>query len=306
MWDLLCENARRFGLNMTEFVKLESFFKTVDPEFFASCAEKVTGEFPHPEVEKRFAKGEREKFYLLCVAANWQKAVDLYHSKGWPEDSLLEVLGDLRLWEPVFMRDLGFAGLSPRLFCWAQDCLNGTVKQFGRLQCNDIHLFALNLSLYRRDGKLQVLNAFEKSNPPSPDLTYGDKTINLHIPASGALKAADCMDSIRRMCRFSEEFHPDYDFKAVVCYSWILDPQFQEFLPETSNILQFRKLGHQLVCPGRDETREVIWRIWGVPGLNMPVDKLPVRTSMEKGVAEFLKQGKRFQEGLLVIFRDEI
>ena len=306
MWNTLCENARLFGLNMTEFVKLESFFKGLDPAYFTACADKVWGEFPHAEVQSRFAKGELEKFYLLCIVINYQKAVEYYRSNGYPEEALQEVLGDLRLWEPVFMRDLGFAGLSTRLFYWAQDCLNGTVKQFGRLQCNDIHLFALKLSLYRKNGGLQVLDAFEKSNPPSPDLTYGDKTISLHIPASGALKAADCMDSIRRMCRFNEEFHPDYDFKAVVCYSWLLDPQFQEFLPETSNILQFQKLGHLLVCPGRDETREVIWRIWGVPGLNMPVEKLPARSSMEKGVVEFLKQGRRFQEGLLVIFREEL
>ena len=65
-------------------------------------------------------------------------------------------------------------------------------------------------------------------------------------------------------------------------------------------------MGYNLVCPGRDQTEEVIWRLWGVPGRGKAPSELPVRTSMERGVVEHLKKGGRFQEGLLVIFRDEL
>lgn len=306
-WSMLCENARFFGLDTAEFAKLEPFFQQLDKDFFAECAEKVIGNFPFQKVTECFKSGELEKFHLLCIIANYQKVVELYRTSGWPEDSLQEILSDLKCWEPVMLRDLGYLGLSQRLFIWAQACLNGEVKQFGRLQCNDIHLFALKLSLYRQaDGTLKEFPAFQKGNPASPDLTYGDKTINIHIPARGPLKADECMASFRRMSRFCQAFYPDYDYKAIVCYSWLLDPQFKEFLPETSNIVQFQKLGHNLICPGRDETREVIWRIWGVPGLSTPIDQLPARNAMERGVVDFLKQGRRFQEGLLVIFKDEL
>ena len=306
-WETLVENARLFGLNPVEFAKLEPLFQQLDKAFFAECSEKVTGDFPFQQAQTRFQPGELEKFYLLCVIANYQKTVELYRSAGWPEESLREILTDLRCWEPVMLRDLGFHGLSPRLFLWAKDCLSGEVKQFGRLQCNDIHLFALKLSLYRQaDGTLKGLPAFQKNNPPNPDLTFGDKTISVHIPASGPLNADECIKSFSRMSRFCRDFYPDWDYKAIVCYSWLLDPQFKEFLPETSNIVRFQQLGHNLICPGRDETREVIWRIWGAPGLDTPIDQLPVHSSMERGVVEFLKQGRRFQEGLLVIFKDEL
>ena len=306
-WSTLCENARLFGLNTAEFTKLEPFFQQLDKDFFAECAAKVIGDFPFQKVTERFQSGELEKFHLLCIIANYQNAVELYRTSNWPEESLQEILTDLKCWEPVMLRDLGYLGLSPRLFIWAQACLNGEVKQFGRLQCNDIHLFALKLSLYRQaDGSLKEFPAFQKGNPSSPDLTFGDKTINVHIPASGPLKADECMASFRRMSRFCQEFYPDYDYKAIVCYSWLLDPQFKEFLPETSNLVQFQKLGHNLICPGRDETREVIWRIWGAPGLSTPVEQLPARNAMERGVVNFLKQGRRFNEGLLVIFKDEL
>ena len=85
-----------------------------------------------------------------------------------------------------------------------------------------------------------------------------------------------------------------------------LDPLFQTFLAPGANIVQFQKLGHLLTCPGRDQTPEVIWRLWGLPGRERPFDELPARTALERGVVEHLKKGGRFEEGLLVIFRDEL
>lgn len=303
MWQKLCKNAESLNLDMTFFGALQDFFNTLDMDFFTACAEKMQDGFPHEEAAQTVGKENMPRLYLLCTVAAYDKALEFYKKNNWP----LDVFSDLKCWESVGARDFGCWGLSARIFSWQQACFTGEVKQFGRLQCNDISLFFPKLSLYRqKDGTLLSLPAFQKDNPPHPDLTYGDKVINLHIPASGPLKMEDCRASIRAMCRFCEEFYPDYDFKAVVCSSWLLDPQFREFLPESANIVQFQKLGHNLVLPNRDETREVIWRIWGVPGLNMPVEELPCRTTLEKGVADFLRQGKRFLEGQLVIFRDEI
>ena len=71
-------------------------------------------------------------------------------------------------------------------------------------------------------------------------MTKGDKCINLHIPSGAPLLERDCIMSLKRMSEFSAEFHPDYDFRAFVCYSWLLDPQFQELLKPESNIVRFQ------------------------------------------------------------------
>ena len=107
------------------------------------------------------------------------------------------------------------------------------------------------------------------------------------------------------MCEFSVKFHPDYDFKALVCYSWLLDPQFRRLLNPGSNILAFQKIGHILPLD-TDETDEVVWRIWGEAGRDLSPDRLPKSSSMERAVSQFLKCGGRFREGLMVIFRDEL
>lgn len=308
VWRELCANAELFRIDREEFSRLEEAFRTWDVGFFESCAARaLETDFPLAEVREKLKPGDFEKFLFLCITANYHRAEEICRAHGWPREMLDDIRGDFRLWVKTGLRDFGFCGLSPRLFEWSAQCLSGEVKQFGRLQCNDIHFFALELSLYRQsDGSVKALPAFQKGNPPHPDLTYRDRAISLHIPASGPLKPEACLDSIRRMCRFSKEFHPDYDLRAVVCYSWLLDPLFQTFLAPDANVVRFQKLGHLLVCPGSDQTNEVIWRLWGVPGRGKAPSELPVRSSMERGVVEHLKKGGRFREGLLVIFRDEL
>ena len=108
------------------------------------------------------------------------------------------------------------------------------------------------------------------------------------------------------MKEFFNKFAPDYGFKALVCTSWMLDPQYQELLPESSNIRQFQKLGHLISLPERDTTEGTMWRIWGDAAKNLPPDKLPANTSLEKAVRQHLLNGGKMHSGLLVIFPDEI
>ena len=307
-WDALCSNAEKFDLPMHGFTALENSFRSLDPVFFSNCADSMTtGKFPFAEVEAKLPEGEREKFYLFCAVANHQSLVEYYEKGGYPQEMMRDVQGDLKLWMEVGMRDYGFFGISSRIFHWQIACFTGDVKQTGRLQFNDIHDFFLKWSLYRQaDQTLKVLPAFQKDNPANPDLTWHDKAFSLHIPASGPLKAQDCKESIRRMFEFSAKFHPDYNVKAAVCYSWLLDPVFQKLLPEHSNIVQFQKLGYLLPWADSDQTQEVIWRIWGAPGLNMPVEQLPAKTGIEKGVKSHLLAGGKFIEGVLIIFPDQV
>ena len=306
-WDALRVNAGKFHLNMKKFDGLEEFFRRLDGDFFRECAGETAGAFPMREAEARLTAAELPRFLLLCVVANYGTLERLYREKRWPEIMFREIAGDLSCWLNTLERDLGGYGLTPRIFEWCRAWLTGQVKSFGRLQGEDIHFFGLDRSVYRLpDGGLRSERAFQPGNPPRPDLVRGDKVINIHIPAAGALTREACVASLRRMRDFAADFHPDYDYRAFICESWLLDPRFQEILRPSSNILQFQKLGRLMPLPEIDQTGEVRWRIWGEAGRNMPAEKLPVSNSMEEGVARFLRDGGKFQAGLLVIFRDEL
>ncbi len=306
-WQQFCEYGARFHLAPERLEALRSFYAGLDPVFLDTAVAAVGENFPETETRQRFIPEEQHRFLLICIVSNYPRLERLYRENGYPDEMREAIAADLGLWVETLFPDFGYPGLLWRIFSWACACLNGGVKQFGRLQCNLFHLFSPRLSLYRTaKGKLEVREWNATGNPVSPLLSYCDKTINLHIPALGPLLRGDCVESLRRMTEFSRRFQPDYEFRAVVCYSWLLDPQFQRILKPESNIVEFQKLGHNYVLPGTDETDEVIWRLWGEEGKKRGVAAVEHRTSMQRRVAEFLLSGGRFQEGGLVIFRDEL
>jgi len=306
-WRKLCANAENFHLALQKFDQLRPFFESLDGALFQELSTAAVKKFPMERVQKFFSGHDLEKFLLLCVVANYDFAVQKYQQEKWPEMMLQEILCDLRLWLDTLERDLGGYGLTPRIFNWSIDCLNGEVKSYGRLQGNSIHGFCLKRSIYRqKDGSLLVKPAYSPENPPRPDLAFSDKVINIHIPARGPLDRKECIRSLKRMTEFSGRFFPDYDYRAIVCYSWLLDRTFREFLKPESNIVQFQKLGHTFNAEGHFEDREIRWRLWGNRGNELPLEQLPVSSSIQRGVVQTLLNGGHFYEGVLVIFKDEL
>lgn len=306
-WGELLKGADWFGLDKSRFSSLKPAFEATDKKLLA---EAVAGIMDEVSAEKPLSIPSPvclRQFLLFCIVANYRKLPELYQKNGWPAEMLEGIRGDLKLWLDTMLRDYGEYGLTPRIFDWERECLAGIVKSFGRLQANDIHAFQPRLAIFRNsDGTLHIVPDSEKEKLPKVDLKHLDKVINIHIPAAGALKKADCLHSIAQMVKFSEKYNPDYDFKAIVCYSWLLDEQFQKLLRPDSNIIQFQKLGHLAPLPNADQTEEVRWRIWGEKHLHTPADQLPKNTSMEKNVAGFLASGGTFNEGMLIIFKDEL
>lgn len=305
-WQGLLDNARQWQIDIDKFSRLEGDFLSTAPEFFLHCARRFREDFPLSEVEARFPAGQLERFLLLCVVANYGNFENYYQRAGLPQEMFQAIRGDLKIWLDTLEKDLGFYGLTPRIFGWQRSCVTGRVKQIGRLQFNDIHCFEPECSVYLKSGgTLEVLPANNPGNPPSPLISHRDPAVNLHIPASasGALNIEACRASLARIRDFMTEFHPDYDYQALVCYSWLLDPQFQTLLSAHSNIVQFQKLGPIFTQPLDDLNEEVVWRIWGAAGRALPYEQLPRYNTMTRKVAEFLESGGKFRVGIMVIPR---
>ena len=72
-------------------------------------------------------------------------------------------------------------------------------------------------------------------------LRKGDSVLSVHIPAQGALTEEACEESYRRAKEIFAKCYPEFKYKAFHCYSWMIDPQLVNFLPENSNILAFQR-----------------------------------------------------------------
>jgi len=72
-----------------------------------------------------------------------------------------------------------------------------------------------------------------------PVLAPGDPVLHLHIPQAAPLDMDACRRSLDEAVSFFPAHFPDRPFRAFACYSWLLDAQLEELLPETSNIVRF-------------------------------------------------------------------
>ncbi len=242
---------------------------------------------------------------VLLILAHYPRLEAAYAKAGYSREMLKQIAGDLFVWLSQQTMELGYVGLTQRIFSWEADCASGHVKQFGRLQCNDVHKLYMPASFFRRpDGTPEYRPCPQEGHLPGSLISFGDEAVNIHIPASGPMLREECIASLRRMADFMKKFHPEIDWKGFVCYSWLLDPVLQELLPENSNIVAFQRLGHYFPCEG-DATNDVIWRIFGPKALKEGIDAVPHTTRMQKILADYFHKGGKIRESGFFIPRDE-
>ena len=302
-WEQFTNYAAELKIKPEYVAQTKEFFEKLDPVVFDRIAGSEN--IDRAELMRLFPDKGYMRFLFILAVASLPEMQQVYREKGFSSQMMDDIRPDLDIWLDKFAADYGFAGLDMRIYSWVRSVRTGSIIQFGRLQCNYDHNFSGKVAFFRNtDGSLRMEKS-EKHNDEAL-FSYGDPAINLHIPASGPLKREMCIDSLRRMKAFFDEKRPEFKYKAVVCYSWILDPVFTEIMPGT-NLADFQALGHIYPLEGLDQTEEVIWRVFNIPG-GTPADRdrFPQDTGMRKAVAEYLARGGTFCEHGLVILRDEL
>lgn len=69
----------------------------------------------------------------------------------------------------------------------------------------------------------------------------GDGALNVHIPEGERLDPTASQASFDRARQFFPRHFPEEPVRSFGCRSWLLDDQWAEYLPETSNIVQFQR-----------------------------------------------------------------
>ena len=135
-----------------------------------------------------------------------------------------------------------------------------------------------------------------------PVLSFGDPVLNIHIPEGGALTHALCVDSMRRAMDFFRRYEPDYHWKAFFCSTWLLDPQLQKILPPDSNILAFQRAAYLIPYPGKADT---VFRVFGIKADRDGAETVPVRTSLQRTLLKFIRDGGKFHSGAMFLLRED-
>ncbi len=147
---------------------------------------------------------------------------------------------------------------------------------------------------YRATDK-GVISSTPESFPKSEwkvVLKQGDGVISVHIPKNGALTREACEASYQRARQVFKDCYPDFDYKAFHCHTWLFDPQLKEFLPPTSNILNFQE--KYTIFPGETEGTDVfnfVFKLRFKEYADMPED-----TSLQRAIKQHYLNGKYIYE----------
>jgi hypothetical protein len=137
------------------------------------------------------------------------------------------------------------------------------------------------------------------------DLVFkkGDMSLGMHIPSGGKMTFEECQKSLERAKEFFKEYFPDKQPVSVVCNSWIFNPELQEIFGPEANLNRFQR-GLYLV-PNASRHGDGLWFIFLKQG-PFDLDTAPAETSLQRGILDFLKKGRRWRSGQMFILMDDI
>lgn len=125
-------------------------------------------------------------------------------------------------------------------------------------------------------------------------LRDGDDTVNIHIPAGEPLTPESCCDSFEKAKHFFAKYFPEKKVGVFVCFSWLLDNQFEDILKKESNILKFQHLGRIFPIAGESEATS---RIFGSKAEKEGINTVSHNSSMQRAVADFINGGGILRNG---------
>lgn len=122
------------------------------------------------------------------------------------------------------------------------------------------------------------------------DLPAGTRVVNIHIPRSGQpLSAALCDDAFARAtAHFAPQLKEDEPL-VFVCSSWLLYPQHEYFLPETSNLRGFMQRFDIYRSGTHGGDHPDLWRLFDT--MEKHPDRLPANSSLRRAYVTHLKNG---------------
>jgi hypothetical protein len=210
----------------------------------------------------------RRYLHLYVFLGAVPDALRIHANRAVPEDVTWATLRDVGLQVANYQRRHGIAGFDGAFWIWQH--FRGEIFRLGRLQYN-----------------------FSRVEFDADGFMRGDPALGVHIPAIGPLTPEACDDSVEQARSFFPKHFPDRPVRIGTCGSWLLDEQLAEYLPASSNIVQFQR--RFTIVPGWSQPGDddVIRFVFGyVPE---SIDDLPQETTLERAVVGHLRSGRHWQ-----------
>ena len=217
-------------------------------------------------------------FYAFVYMAMLPHTKQFFLSRRISHEIANATLADVGRHFTIYHAQHGIGGMAGQ--DWLKLHARGMIFQLGRLQFERARL-GNRTSLAMQAAGL--------------DVTKGEHVLSVHIPGfMGPFPPEVCDASFAQAREFFATHFPEEPFRHAVCHSWLLDEQLADYLPETSNIVQFQRRFRPAYRPEANNhtTLEFVFR---TP--NRPLDELPQNTTLERAAVRHIKDGKQWHGG---------
>ncbi len=130
----------------------------------------------------------------------------------------------------------------------------------------------------------------------TPVLAKDDWVLDLHIPPGGGMTLEACGASMRQAAEFYPRYFPEQPAAAIVCTSWIFNPQLDGILAPDANLVRFQREVYLHPIPSSGQDGLVF--IFDRPDVDPKT--APRETSLQRAILAFLETGQRWRAGGMV------
>ena len=157
-----------------------------------------------------------------------------YKAIGTTDEIILDTFSDVSLRANLYYKQHGKIGISKDDVIWFRHIMNVHIFKIGVLQYQTFNMVYLDeetigepYMVFTQEQKLALPN--------------GSPVINCHIQKGANISATLVNESIEQAKVFFKDCFPSIEYKAFLCYSWLLYPPMLNMLSDNSNIKQFAK-----------------------------------------------------------------
>ena len=168
---------------------------------------------------------------LAVVTYLLLRKYDDYKAKKVPDNIIFDTFRDVSLRAKLYYEKTGRVGISKGDVIWFRHIMNVVIFKIGALQFQPFEMMYLDEETI---GEPYI--TFTKEQKKA--LPAGAPVINCHIQQDADLSPEAVEASFRSAQQFFST-HFSTQYKAFLCYSWLLYPPMVKHLPLTSNIKQF-------------------------------------------------------------------
>ncbi len=219
-------------------------------------------------------------YELVCLVP---KLKEFYKEKGIDESVFYNTVNDIRYKYRECVDVRGVDGIRDASWKhWYNVIFEMKIFGLGRFQ---YEMVEFRLDKYEKDG-----NIVRKDEP----------ALSVHIPASGVPLTKE--ERYRSYALAKEFFKDKFGGKPipVICWSWLMFPNNEEFLGSNSNIVDFRR-DFEIIDTEEYADFNVL-SPWIFGKTKVDLETMPTNSSLQRGVKKYLESGKKLGWGYGVFF----